>query len=159
VLQATPRGIFSRSFTVRHGGRTVAEISPGWFGEQAEVTVAGETYTLTRESVLEGTFAMRSGDQVVASARKPSAFVRAFEVELSGRRFELRAISVWGRAFGLFDGATLVGRIGPAAWLGRSAVIDLPDDVPPHAQVFLLWLVLVMWRRAASSSSAAAAGS
>ena len=159
MLEATPLGIFSWAFAVRRDGETVAEIAPAWVGEQAEVTVAGEPYTLTRESVLEGTFAMRSGDRVVARARKPSAFARAVDVELAGRRFELRAVSVWRREFGLFDGADLVGRIGPAAWLGRSAVIDLPDDVPPHAQVFLLWLVLVMWRRAASSSSAAAAGS
>jgi hypothetical protein len=43
VLQATPRGIFSRSFVVRQGGGTVAEIDPAWFGEQAEVAVAAET--------------------------------------------------------------------------------------------------------------------
>jgi hypothetical protein len=159
VLRATPRSIFSGAFTGRRGGEVVAEIDPAWFGERAEVTVDGEPYALTRESVLEGTFAMRSGDRVVASARKPSAFTRAFEVELGGRRLELKAVSVWRREFGLFEGGSLIGRIAPAAWLGRTAVIDLPDDLPPHAQVFLFWLVLVLWRRSASSSSAAAAGS
>ena len=92
---------------------------------------------------------MRSAGRVVASARKPSAFFRAFEVELPGRRFELKAVSVWGREFGLYEGETLIGRIGPASWLGRSAVIDLPDALPTEAQVFLFWLVLVLRKRAA----------
>jgi hypothetical protein len=154
MLEASPVGIFSWAFTVRSGGETVAEINPAWFSEQAEVTVSGKPYTLARESVLEGTFAMHSGGRVVASARKPSAFFRAFEVELPGRRFELKAVSVWSREFGLYAGETLIGRIGPASWLGRSAVIDLPDALPTEVQVFLFWLVLVLWKRAASNAAA-----
>jgi hypothetical protein len=154
MLEAAPVGKFSWAFTVSIGGETVAEVTPAWFSERAEVTVAGKSYTLARESVLEGTFAMRAGDRVVASARKPSAFFRAFEVEVSGRRYELKAVSIWSREFGLYEGESLVGRIGPASWLGRSAVIDLPDALPTEVQVFLFWLVLVLWKRAASNAAA-----
>jgi hypothetical protein len=118
------------------------------------VTVSGKPYTLARESVPEGTFARRSGRRLVASARQPSAFFRAFEVELTGRRFELKAVSVWSREFGLYEGETLIGRIGPASWLGRSAVLDLPAALPTEVQVFLFWLVLVLWKRAASNAAA-----
>jgi hypothetical protein len=140
MLEAALVGIFSWAFTVSSGGETVAAVTPAWFSEQAEVTVAGKPYTLARESVREGTFAMRSGGRVVASARKPSAFFRAFEVELPGRCFELKAVSVWGREFGLYEGEVLVGRIGPASWLGRAAVLDLPDALLTEVQVFLFWL-------------------
>jgi hypothetical protein len=154
MLEASPVGIFSCAFTVSSGGETLAEVTPAWFSERAEVTVAGKPYALARESALEGTFAMRSGGRLVASARKPSAFFRAFEVELPGRRYELKAASVWGREFGLYEGDALIGRIGPASWLGRSAVIDLPDALPTEVQVFLFWLVLVLWKRAASNAAA-----
>src|SRR5262245_36537966 len=150
MLEASPVGVFSWAFTVRSSGETVAEISPAWFSEQAEVAVAGKPYTLARESVLEGTFALRSGGRVVASTRKPSAF----EVELPGRRFERKAVSVWSREFGLYEGEALIGRIGPASWRGRSAVTDLPGALPTEEQVFLVWLLHVLWKRAASNAVA-----
>jgi hypothetical protein len=157
-MYAMPQSIFSWAFTIRRDGEPVAEIDPAWFGERAAVTAAGESYTLTQESLLRGEFAMRSGDQVVASARKPSVFARAFEVDLPGRRFELSAITPWGNDFGLFEGGSRLGQIGRAGWLGWKSVIDLPEEVPTHEQVFLFWLVLLLWRRAASSSAAAAGG-
>ena len=33
-------------------------------------------------------------------------------------------------------------------------VIDLPPDIPLPAQLFLFWLVLVLWRRAAAAEAA-----
>ena len=144
---------------MQRGVDVIAEIDPAYFGEGAEVSVAGETYTLTRDSILGGTFALRSGDRVVATARKPSAFIRTFEVDLSGRRFELKAVSVWRREFGLFEGGVQIGRTAPASWFGRAAVIDLPDEFPLPEQVFLFWLMLIMWRRSVNASAAAAAGS
>lgn len=162
MLRATPNSIFTWDFTIRRDGHLVAEVDPTWFGERARATVAGEPYSLTRECLMEGTFAMRSAGRVVARARKPSAFSSTFEVELPGRRLELRAASVWGHTFEVFEGGAPLGRIAPVSWLGREAVIDLPDEIPPHEQVFLFWLVLVLWQRSADSaaaSSAAAAGS
>jgi hypothetical protein len=42
---------------------------------------------------------------------------------------ELKAISLWTREFGLFENRAQIGRIGPARWLGRKAIIDLPEDL------------------------------
>src|SRR5262245_35504780 len=141
MLHATPRGIFSWGFTFRQGGKALAEIDPVWIGEAAEVAIAGQPFTLARESLLEGKFVMRRGREVIARACKPSAFARAFEVELAGRRFELRAASAWGRGFGLSVEGVEVGRITPAGWWTRKAVIDLPGEIPAPAQVVLFWLV------------------
>jgi hypothetical protein len=148
MLDATPRGLFTGGFTVRQGGNTIAEIDPSWFGERAEIRAGGQTYAAYRESLRAGTFVLQSGERALARARKASAFARAFAVDLAGRPLELKATSVWSRAFGLFEGGVPVGRIGPAGWFGRQAVIDLPPGVPLPAQLFLLWLVLVLWRRA-----------
>ena len=156
MLDATPRGLFSWGFTVHRGGDAVAEIDPSWLGESAEIRSGGQTYSAYRESMLAGTFVLRSGEQVLARAQKVSAFVRAFDIDLAGRPLELKATSVWSREFGLFEGGVQVGRIGPAGWFGRRAVIDLPPDIPLPAQLILFWLVLVLWRRAAGSAAGAA---
>jgi hypothetical protein len=160
MLHATPRGLFTWGFTVHQGGDPVAEIDPSWLGESAEIRVGGQTYSAYRESMLAGTFVLQSGGRTVARARKVSAFVRAFDIDLAGRPLELMAASVWRREFGLFESGAQVGRISPVGWFGRRAVIDLPSDIPLPAQLFLFWLVLVLWRRAAGSAAAAgAAGS
>jgi hypothetical protein len=161
MLHATPLSIFSCRYAVRRDGEVVAQIDPAWFSEAAEVIVAGEPCTLTRESLLDGTFAMRRGDQVVARARKPSAFASVFEVELPGHHFQLKAVSCWGREFRLFESGFQVGRIAPARWWSGKASIDLPNDLPAHAQVFLFWLVLLLWWRsqAAAVGAVVAAGS
>jgi hypothetical protein len=160
MLDATPRGLFTWGFTLYEGGDAIAEIDPSWFGESAEIRAGGQTYSAYRESMLAGAFVLQSGDRALVRARKVSAFVRAFDIDLAGRPLELKATSVWSREFGLFEGGVQVGRISPAGWFGRRAVIDLPPDIPLPAQLFLFWLVLVLWRRAAGSAAAAgAAGS
>jgi hypothetical protein len=153
MLHATPRGLFTWGFTVQEGGDPVADIDPSWFGERAEIRAGGQTYSAYREGLLAGTFVLQSGERALARARKASAFLRAFDIDLAGRPLELKATSFWAREFVLFEGGVPVGRIGPAGWFGRRAVIDLPPDVPLPAQLFLFWLVLVLWRRADGSAS------
>ena len=155
MLHATPRGLFTWGFTIRQGGDTIADIDPSWLGERAEIRVEGQAYSAYRESLLAGTFVLQSEERTLARARKSSAFVRAFDIDLAGRPMELKAVSVWRREFGLFENGEQVGRISPASWFGWQAVIDLPSDIPLSAQLFLFWLVLVLWRRAAAADAAA----
>jgi hypothetical protein len=156
MLSATPRGLFTWGFTVHQGGNVVAEVDPSWVGESAEIQAGGKTYSAYREGLLAGTFVLQSGELTLARARKVSVFARAFDIDLAGRPLELKATSVWGREFGLFENGVQVGRIGPVGWFGRRAVIDLPPDIPLPAQLFLFWLVLVLWRRAAGAAAGAA---
>ena len=158
MLHATPHGIFSWDFTLSKDGVALAEIDMSWFRERAEVKIGEQTYTVYRESVMQGTFALQSGDQVLAQAQKVGAFTRAFEVNFAGRQLELKALSAWKRQFGLFENGAQIGHIGPTNWLRRKAVIDLPGDIPLPVQVFLFWLVVILWRRAAGSAAAASAG-
>ena len=101
-----------------------------WFGEGAEVEIGDQTYSVHRESVMKGTFALRSGNQVVARARKISPFVRAFEVDFAGRKMKLKAISAWTRQFGLFKNDVPIGHVVPTSWFNSKAEIDFPSDVP-----------------------------
>ncbi len=138
---------------MKRNGETVADIDMSWFRERAEVVIEDQIYVFARESMLQGTFALRQSDQVLASARKTSVFMRAFDVETEGRQLTLSAVSVWRREFGLYHDGIQIGCIYPRSWLGRTAVIDLPEELTLPTQVFLFWLVLVLWRRAANSKS------
>jgi hypothetical protein len=154
MLHATPRGLFTWGFTVRQDGNKIADIDSSWLGERADIKVEGQTYSAYRESLLAGTFVLQSGERTLARARKASAFVRAFDIDFADRPMELKAASVWRREFGLFENGAQVGRISPAGWFSWQAVIDLPPDIPLPVQLFLFWLVLVLWRRAAAADAA-----
>jgi hypothetical protein len=152
MLDAAPHSAFSWGFTVSRNGTRVAEIGMAWFRERADVRIGDERYTVSRESVLKGTFALRGAGRVMARARKVRAWTQTVEVDAGGRVFELRPLRAWKRPFGLFEGGAPVGRVAPTGWLTRRAVIDLPGDLPLPVQVFLFWLVVVLWRRGAAAA-------
>ena len=52
-----------------------------------------------------------------------------------------------GRAFELKRGGDRVGSVAPTSALKRSARISLPGELSVPVQVFITWLVLVMWKR------------
>jgi hypothetical protein len=153
MLDAIPHGIFSWDFTVWRNGEAIADIDMSWFREHADVQIGGQTFSVYRESMLKGAFALQAGDRILARAWKVSVFARAFEIDFEGRKFELKATSYWTHHFALSENGIQIGWIGPTSWLGRKSVIDLPEDLPLPVQVFLFWLVVVLWRRRAASSS------
>ena len=95
MLHATPHGIFSWGFTVYQGDAVVADIDMSWLRERAPVKIGDGAYKVYRESVLEGTFLLQSGAEVLARAQKTSVFIRSFDVQLADRRLVLEALRVW----------------------------------------------------------------
>jgi len=152
LLQATPREFSSWDFTIFLDGASIAEIDTFWFRERAAVTIAGHSFTVCRTSMLRDTFEMHSGTEVLAHARK-SALRRSFTVEFTGRDLELKALSMFTSAFGVFERGNQIGRIGPTSWLTRNAVIDCSGGIAIPVQVFLFWLVVIVWQRAAHRSA------
>jgi hypothetical protein len=57
----------------------------------------------------------------------------------------------------LFQGDIEVGSIRPEGYLSRKAAVSLPGDMPMPVQVFVMWLVILLWRREANAGAAAAA--
>jgi len=155
VLKGRPKGFFSWDFAVSEGDDEIAEVSFAWFRERGELKVKGEPCAIYRESLM-GDFCLEWNGEVVARATKTSMWTRRFVVRFEGRELVLEAASIFTRAFVLRDageGGDELGRISPAGIFSRKAVIDLPDDVPLPVQVFMFWLVVIMWRRAAKSNS------
>lgn len=153
MLQAAPKGMFSNDYVMTsHDGR-LAEIDVSNWRERAEFVVDGRTYRLAREG-RAGAFQLLDGDTVVARAEKPSAFSSQFNLYSGNETLVLRKLSMWSRGFGLYHGDREIGRIAPTGAFSRKAAVQLPEEWPLPVQVFVFWLVLVIWRREAAAAAA-----
>jgi hypothetical protein len=155
TLELIPQGWFSWNFTVLQQGSPVAEIGMSSWGEKGELAIAGATYKTYRERPLSGLFILELDATQVATAEKPSAFERSFNVVHEGKSYILKAASVLKRQFVLLDGASNreIGSIRPAGVFTRKAIVDLPDELPLPVRVFVLWLTLILWKRQSEQSA------
>ena len=146
MLEATPKHIFSNDFVVRSPlGSTTLDIS-SW-RERARFELGGVPHQLYREGMMSGAFVLERAGVVIARAMKPSAFRSTFEIEFSGQRYTLRKLSAFSRGFGVFAGDRQVGSVAPAGLFTRRTIADLPSEWPDAVELFVFWLVIVMWNR------------
>jgi hypothetical protein len=147
MLEAVPRGIFSRTYAVEDGGETLAELDVSRWREAAEVEISGRRFTLHRQGWIDGVFVLEEEGVQMVHAVKPSAFRSQFEVHVEGRVYTLRREALFSRRFGLYDGEHRVGGVEPAGVFTRRARIDLPRTWHAGIHVFVFWLVLLIWNR------------
>ncbi len=152
MLHVRARSIFSNHYEILEGRRVLTSVNIRWFREAGSFRLEGEDYSVGRRGLMSGNFFLESRAEVLASAEKPSAFFRRFLVAIGDDDYELAARSAFVRAFDLRREGRSVGSVEPTSIFTRSARVDLPD-LPLPVQVFLTWLVLVVWKRQRSSSS------
>jgi hypothetical protein len=156
ILNAIPKRWFSWDFNLMDGTGQVAEIDVAWWREQGLLTVRGVPYKVYREGLASGAFILETGGSVVARAEKPSAFHRCFVIEYGGRLFTLRAKSAFGREFILFDdGPNEIGFIAPEGIFTRRAIAGFPEELPLPVKAFIMWLVIIIWKRDSDSGPSA----
>jgi hypothetical protein len=153
MLNAIPKRWFSWNYCVMDGTRQVAEMDVSWWRERGLLTVEGAPYKVYREGLANGAFILETTGSVVARAEKPDAFLRRFLIEYQGRQFTLRAKSAFQREFLLFDGQSEIGRVAPEGLFQRRAEARLPEELPLPVRVFILWLVIILWKRESDSGS------
>ncbi len=152
MLQAKPVGLFSPDFKIEAEGREISYLDLGCWREAGEIQVQDKPYRLSREGLMSGAFVLETEGWPVARATKPSAFRSFFELEIDSRRYSLTRASMFTRAFSVLDGDSEVGRIRPAGFLSRRALIQLPAEWPQAVQIFVFWLVVIIWNRDEASS-------
>lgn len=155
MLIAIPKRWFSWDFTVMDGAQAVGAIDMSSWREKGVLTVEGTDYRVYREGLMSGDFILESHDRVLARARKPSAFRRAFIVEHADTQYTLRAKSALGRAFELLDRDAVVGTLTPSGIFTRRAAIHLPEHMPLSLRVFIIWLAVIIWKREAEGATTA----
>ena len=159
MLNAIPKGWFSKNYRVMDGALQVAEIDMSWWREEGRLVVEGASYKAYREKLMSGAFLLETGNGLaLARAEKPGALRRRFHIEYGDRKYVFQAKSVWGREFTLFDGQNEIGSVAPEGLLTRRAAVNLPDGLAPPVKVFILWLALILWERESDSGPPAAGG-
>jgi hypothetical protein len=153
MLEAIPKNIFSTRFRFQQENQLLGELDNSVWREKARVELKDGIYLLSREGAFSGYFLIEHNGRLLARASKPSALKNNFEVELKGRSFVLRQLSIWKRRFGLFDGDKQIGTIYPLSSFSRRTNIDLPSDWPLPIRVFLFWLVFIIWKRQSQAAA------
>jgi len=154
MLNVIPKSWFSWDFVVTDGASPVAEIDVSWWREKGVLNVRGSVYEVYREGLMNGAFILESSGSVLARAEKPSALRRSFELEYGGKFYILRAESAFRRKFVLIEGDREVGWISPDGVFTRRATADLPEGIPLPVKVFIIWLVVILWKRESDSAAA-----
>lgn len=153
-LTMVPRRWYSWDYTVTSGDRTVAVLDLASWRERAEIVIGDVTHRVFREHALSGDFIIEAAGRELARATKPSAFRDTMIVHYGGKDYTLRKRSIWRRAFALMDGERQIGSIAPASAWSRRAAADLPPDWPVPITAFVIWLVIILWKRDAESAAA-----
>ncbi len=153
MLTVIPKSWFSWDFSVIERSRAVAEIDVSWWREKGVLTVDGIDYMVYREGLMSGAFILELEGAVLAHAKKPNAFRRAFIIEYAGKQYTLRAKSAFQSTFLLLDGDREIGTLSPKGVFTRRATVDFPEEIPLPAKVFIIWLAVILWKRESDSSA------
>ena len=153
TLLLTPTHWLTWDFRVTADGREIAIIDRDWFRERASFSIDGRSFGIRKTSLLRSNFVLEDNGTLVAEATKPSAFRRTFHVTAGGKQLTLRAVSALRREFHLFDGAAWIGRIRPLSAFRRKATAEFPETMPLEVQLFVTFLVLVLWKRQADRAA------
>ncbi len=147
MLTAIPKSLWSYDYEVREAGSLVATIDTPWWGENSTLTIDGRVWLLGRGGFVNPMFTLFHGGRTLASATKPSAFFRSFQVAFDDAYYCWEAEGVFKRSFVLREGNRVIGSLWPESVLARTAKVDLPREFPLERQCFLVWLAILIWRR------------
>jgi hypothetical protein len=154
MLEITPNGIWSWDYSISDDEGFITQIDSRTFREACEFALGQDTYTIRRDGLMSGMFRLRSGEDLVASAEKPSAFHRRFIITSADESsYELIAESAFGRRFLVNDDSGPAGYIEPLGIFTRKARAELEPAIPDPIRIFMIWLTLMMWRRATNTAS------
>jgi hypothetical protein len=154
MLRATPTNWLSWNYDVSGDSGPLSTLmykavrEAGWFD------LDGRHFEIHREPNW-GDFVLSGPDGEIARATKTHIMTRHFTVRLGGMDYDLDGASTFSRGFVLrgnaAQGGFEVGSIRPQRFLSRTAVAEFADTLTNVEQHFLLWLVLLIWRRQSSS--------
>jgi hypothetical protein len=147
MFEIRAKSLFSGQYKILEAGQVLTIVNIGWWREAGKFKLDGEQYTVGRRGLANGLFYVERDGELLASADKPSAFFNRFTVQYDDQEYELSRRSLFGRAFDLKLNGSRVGSMNPTSIFTRSAKAQLPNEISAPVQVFITWLVLVIWKR------------
>jgi hypothetical protein len=151
-------GVERPAMPVLRDGTLVGALQAGPWRERATARAGDREWVYTRTGRgLTARRAIEPEGAVRLSARPASVWKGTWTAELDGIAVEIRPASWWkGTRRYTVDGR-VIGESGNASrWVPRPT-LDLDDTLDLDAQVFLLWVELVLRRRDSAAAGAAAA--
>ncbi|HEU4388324.1 MAG TPA: hypothetical protein VFV34_11040, partial [Blastocatellia bacterium] len=140
-------GWYSWNYTIIEDGKEVAFIESAWLREAATFFLDGFTFKVYRQGMFGGPFVLEKNGEAIIFADKPSAWESSFNVSYLNRQYTLEAQGFFRRRFLLREGERVIGSAIPDAWCSRTAIGDFPPELPMALRIFLVWLVIIMWKR------------
>ncbi|MAG56619.1 MAG: hypothetical protein CMJ83_10050 [Planctomycetes bacterium] len=155
MLEARPKSFCSSTWQIHRGDQVAAEFSHGWWNESAKLIVGDQLYRIERKG-WSGAFRLLSGDQVVLSAKKASAWKARFEIQVGDDVMDIVPENWGGKSWIVTNrDGTIIGRMGRHSWWTRRAWVDFPEGMPVSVQAFLLCLAVFMWNRQSAGMGSA----
>jgi hypothetical protein len=130
---------------VRRGDQLVTSFD---FVRRAPFSLDGQDYMAKATSLLGVAFSLYRGDEVVVAEKTTSLLANTQQIEHDGRIWSMKPAHYFGKTFNILsDDGTKLGAIVPSGYFFplSDITVDLPDDVPTLAQVFMLWLAVRSW--------------
>jgi hypothetical protein len=145
MLTMTRRGWLGWNYVVHDEARQpIADLSVGTFGDSGSFSIQGTTYLVQHEGWFGSRFRLEKAGATIARSRSGSKG-HAFEIEVGESRYSLGQPSFLSPKYALLDGATRIGSVVRPSYV-RPAQVEVSVDTPLAVQVFLLWLVALLWK-------------
>jgi hypothetical protein len=150
MLKVIPHHWFTWNCGVFEQRTIVGSVDFSVWGEAGQLRVEDASFRVYRQG---SNFYLADQQRCVAIAEKPNPLFRQFFIKHGEARYELQATSALGRKFIVQEYGQVVGAIYPAHALTRQTRVDLPESIPLAMRMFMVWLVLTLWRRQQKSSA------
>lgn len=147
MLKAKPQGWNSYDYEITADGEWLADLETSSWRDKGDILIEGQNYQLSREGMMTGSYMMEAGADLFAQATKISVFKSAFDIQFSDANYVLKKRSSIRSEMNLYHNNVRVGCIRREGLMTRTALIDLPDDLPLAAKIFIFWLTLITWRK------------
>jgi hypothetical protein len=152
--RAGTAGVDRGVLPVLRDGSLVGVLRASAWKESATATVGGAEYEFGRAG-RELTGRAAGAAAVRFRARTTSLWAGTWALQLDGTAVEMRTTSWWRGARRYTAAGRTVAESAATGWL-RRPTLSAAGELPLEAQVFLLWLELVLLRRSGGAAAGAA---
>ncbi|NOT29518.1 MAG: hypothetical protein HOP15_03610 [Planctomycetes bacterium] len=155
MWRADPVGWLARSYRIEERGLVVGKVEFGSWSERGALELGGRRLPIRREGFWHPKFHLTNGSETLATGQAAGAFRHGFTLAHGDQEYRLDPSSFFRRSFALTQRGRSLGEIRALGFFGRSARIELDDELAPELRLFAFWLVALAWRRAATAAAAA----